>query len=172
MQFFRRIFLVIILVLNFGQVFSEQSQPAKKPVRVYVDMIADLFHPGHVSFFKKALKHGDVLVVGLISDEEATTYKRKPIMTLEERINAVESCKYVGEVIGNVPLILTEEFIKEHNINVVVHGDDYTQEQIEEMYGVPYKMGIYQPVPYTQGISTSDLIRRIAKRVLTGEFKA
>ena len=51
-------------------------------VRVYVDMVGDLFHAGHVALLREARSHGDRLVVGVLSDETAASYKRRPIMTL------------------------------------------------------------------------------------------
>jgi glycerol-3-phosphate cytidylyltransferase-like family protein len=53
-----------------------------------------------------------------------------------------------------------------HKIHLVVHGDDYSQEQFEYYYKVPIEMGIFRSVPYTQGISTSEIIRRIRERHL------
>jgi len=47
-----------------------------------------------------------------------------PIMTLYERVLGVLSCKYVDEVVLGAPEKLTEEFIKNNNIAVVVHGKD------------------------------------------------
>lgn len=47
-----------------------------------------------------------------------------PIMTLYERVLGVLSCKYVDEVVLGAPEKLTEEFIKNNNISVVVHGKD------------------------------------------------
>lgn len=49
--------------------------------RVYVDMVGDLFHAGHVSLLREARRHGDWLVVGVLSDDTAASYKRRPIMT-------------------------------------------------------------------------------------------
>lgn len=57
--------------------------------RVYVDMIGDLFHAGHVALLQAAREHGDHLVVGMLSDEDAASYKRRPVMTLAERVAVV-----------------------------------------------------------------------------------
>ena len=91
--------------------------------RIYVDMVGDLFHAGHVSLLREARRHGDWLVVGVLSDDTAASYKRRPIMTLAERVPVIESCRYVDEVIEDAPLQVTEEFLAEHGITTVVHGD-------------------------------------------------
>ena len=52
--------------------------------RVYVDMVADIFHFGHVAFLKKASAFGDELIVGIMSDAEVRAHKRVPIMTMAE----------------------------------------------------------------------------------------
>lgn len=146
-----------------------QSTNKKKPVRVYANMVADLFHPGHVEFLKKAKAFGDVLIVGLISDEDAASYKRQPIMTLAERTAAVQACRLVDEVIPGSPMITTKEFMEKHTIDIVVHGDDHSVQQHNTYHGDALKMGKFKTVPYqssntTPGISTSQLIKRIKSR--------
>ena len=128
--------------------------------RVYVDMVADLFHYGHVEFLKKARAFGDQLLVGLSSDEDAEANKRRPILRIEERVASVAGCRYVDEVVANAPWIIDAAWIKEHHIDLVVHGDDYSQEYIDYIYGVPIAMGIFRTVPYTPTISTTEIIRR------------
>ena len=54
--------------------------------RLYVEMVADLFHYGHVEFLKKASAFGDHLLVGICSDEAVQANKRNPILSMEERI--------------------------------------------------------------------------------------
>lgn len=142
-----------------------------KKVRGYVDMVADLFHSGHVRFLQKVKEHCDEVVVGLLSDEVAFSYKREPICTLEERVEMVRACRYVDEVIPNVPLVTTLEFLREHNIDFVAHGDDYSPDQIREFYAEPIDNGMFQVVPYTKGISTTDLIHRCQQRPLQVQRK-
>ena len=60
----------------------------------------------------------------MLSDESAAAYKRKPIMTLAERVAVIEACRYVDEVIADAPLRLTQAFLDEHDLALVVHGDD------------------------------------------------
>lgn len=135
-----------------------------KPVRVYVDMIADLFHYGHVEFLRQAKQLGDQLIVGICSDRDVRTYKKKPILSMEERMMSVAACKYVDEVLPNAPIKVTEEWIDEHGIDIVVHGDDFNEEKMAYYYEVPIARNIFRTVPYTKGVSTSQLIKRIRER--------
>jgi cytidyltransferase-like protein len=128
--------------------------------RVYVDMVADLFHIGHVNLFKKAREHGDYLIVGVHADSQASSYKRDPIIPESDRYEMVRLCRLVDEVIEAAPTLITEKFIKDHNIDIVVHGDDIRHEYMEQ-HKIPTKLGIMRYVPYTKGISTSKIIERI-----------
>ena len=49
---------------------------------MYVDMVADLFHYGHVNFLRQARECGDYLLVGVHADETVMTYKRRPILSM------------------------------------------------------------------------------------------
>ncbi len=129
--------------------------------RVYVDMVGDLFHAGHVSLLREARRHGDWLVVGVLSDDTAASYKRRPIMTLAERVAVIESCRYVDEVIADAPFRVTQDFLAEHAITTVVHGDDLSPEGAASIYGPAVEAGGYVAVPRTGGISTTELIQRV-----------
>ena len=124
-------------------------------------MTADLFHFGHVNFLKQASEIGDYLIAGIHSDETVQNYKRSPIMTMEERISIVASCRYVDEVIPDAPLIIDLKWIKKHNIHLVVHGDDFSEDLLQLCYKIPIEMGIFKKVPYTPGISTTDITNRL-----------
>lgn len=144
---------------------------AKQPVRVYVDMVGDLFHPGHIDFLRKAKAEGDYLIVGVHPDELVESYKRRPILTLEERVRAISACRYVDEVIAGSPLPVTKEWIEKYKIDLVIHGDDFSLEQAKDHYGDPIELGIFKMVPYTSGISTSNIIQRILDRDATSLLK-
>jgi cytidyltransferase-like protein len=136
-------------------------------IRVYVDMVADLFHFGHVRFLDQASAFGDQLIVGIHSDATVASYKRTPIMTMEERIASVRGCRYVDQVVPDAPLIITQEWIDRHAIDLVVHGDDFDLAHAERLYGVPMALGIFRTVPYTPRISSTELIRRIKESLDT-----
>tara|TARA_X000001036_G_C20077985_1_gene561940 strand:+ start:87 stop:467 length:381 start_codon:yes stop_codon:yes gene_type:complete len=124
-------------------------------------MTADLFHYGHVNFLKNASLIGDFLIVGIHSDKVVQGYKRSPIMTMEERIAVVSAIKYVDEVIPDAPLLIDEKWIKKHDIDIIVHGDDWEISKLQNIYKIPIEMGIFKTVPHTPSISTTDIIKRL-----------
>ncbi len=132
--------------------------------RVYVDMVGDLFDPGHVALLRAARAMGDHLVVGVLSDEMAASYKRPPIMSLSERVAMIEACRYVDEVIPDAPLRLTQDFLDRHAIATVVHGDDPTDEAAAKVYNAAVGRGRLHLVPRTGTVSTTDLIARVLAR--------
>ncbi|HVB92655.1 MAG TPA: adenylyltransferase/cytidyltransferase family protein [Acidimicrobiales bacterium] len=133
--------------------------------RVYVDMVADLFHPGHVEFLRKAKSLGDALVVGIHTDDAVESYKRRPLMTMTERMAVVAGCRYVDEVVANAPLAVNQDWLKTHRIDLVVHGDDFDDHTAAKYYAVAMEMGIYRTVPYTPGVSTTELLVRLRQRI-------
>jgi ethanolamine-phosphate cytidylyltransferase/choline-phosphate cytidylyltransferase len=142
---------------------SNTSRWHKRP-RVYVDIVGDLFHFGHARLFERARRMGRTLVVGVHSDATVASYKRWPILTMEERIESVRSCRWVDEIIPNAPLVVTVEYMEEHGIDIVVHGDDQLPEASRASYGAAMDQGKYRTVPYTAAISTSGIIRRVLDR--------
>jgi cytidyltransferase-like protein len=132
--------------------------------RVYVDLVGDLFHAGHVQLLREARSFGDWLVVGVLSDDVVAGYKRRPIMTLEERVAVIRACRYVDEVVPDAPDVVTMEFVRKHAVDVVVHGDDLTEEAITAVYAEVAAAGMLRLIPHTTGISTTELIRRVLDR--------
>jgi len=131
---------------------------------LYTDMVADLFHYGHVEYLKNIAaqkKEGDLLYVGIHDDETVASYKRIPVMTMDERIRVVEACKYVDKVISAAPLFITEEYLQLHKIDYVFIPDNRTPAEIQQMVAIPYKFGIVKTIPYTTTISTTDIIKRL-----------
>lgn len=130
----------------------------------YTDMTADLFHYGHVNFLREAKKKCDYLLVGIHNDESVKSYKRLPIMSMEERMKVVEACRYVDKVISNAPVHITKEYLDEHNVDKVITVDNRPPEQLKMMYEIPLELNILEYVKYTDTISTTDIIDRIKSR--------
>ena len=134
--------------------------------KIYVDGIFDLFHKGHVLNFKDIKQLDGIenhLVVGIISDKDATNYKRKPIYDENNRKLLVNSCKYVDEVLENAPLILTEDFINKNNFDLICHGfvNKEDEEKQKKFFKVPINLNKFRVVDYHPGISTTQIIKNI-----------
>jgi cytidyltransferase-like protein len=135
-----------------------------KPNKVYVDVVCDLFHPGHLAFFAKARTFGRELVVGVLSDDSVATYKRTPILTLAERVTMLEQCRLVDQVIPDAPLFCTCDFLDRIGAQYVCHANDLSAEQIQYWYKDVIPSGRLKVVDYTAGISTSAIIERVIAR--------
>ena len=129
-------------------------------IRVYADIVGDLFHTGHINLLKQARECGDFLIVGVHSDKSVQSYKRKPIFSETERYEIVRNCRLVDEVIEDAPLILTKKYIEDNRIDLVVHGDDKSP-HFNEQHKVPTELGIMKYLKYKNGVSTTELIERI-----------
>ena len=135
---------------------------------IYVGGTFDLFHYGHARFLEECAKHGRV-IVAINTDDFCERYKRKPILTLGERIESVRSCKWVDDVIVNVgdeDTGLTIDLVKDKTISYIAHGDDWMGPALMAQLGITQKWldsrGIKMLyIPYTKGISTSDIIKRV-----------
>jgi cytidyltransferase-like protein len=152
---------VLYYVAIFYEISSGLNIPLFNPRRnVFCNGVYDLLHVGHMNLFKTASSYGNRLVVGVHDDAAVESYKRKPIMTHEERCLAVAASKYVDIVIPNCPLYLTKEFINTYKIHVVVCSEEYNKPD-DLYYKAARELGILQVLPRTESISTTELINRI-----------
>jgi cytidyltransferase-like protein len=140
-------------------------------IRVYVDAVADLFHVGHLTFFRRAralLCDSDdvVLVVGIHSDQTTEAYKRRPVIAQAQRYEMVRACRYVDEVIEDAPLILTPAYLREHRIDAVVRANDI-QPDDPQIAQISDKL---HWVPYASGVNTTSIVERI--RVLSDHSRS
>ena len=129
---------------------------------VYVDGVFDLTHDGHFKLFENAKSLGDTLYVGVLSDAECTTYKRKPVLTSNERKKNISHSPFVNKIITDVPNVITKEFINKYKIDIVAHA--HTREEDDTyhyQYKVPKQLGIFKRLDYTNSISTTEIIKRI-----------
>jgi len=132
---------------------------------VYVIGVFDLFHRGHVAFLKKAKSLGENLIVAVNGDDMVASYKRKPFYSEEDRLEIIQSCKYVDEA-----FIIREydnrKYIEQYGIDAIVHGNDWEknsymqQIRVTEEYLNKHKAELVL-IPYTAGVSTSQIIKQI-----------
>ena len=66
----------------------------------YTTGVFDLFHIGHLNILKRAKLECDYLIVGITTDELALAAKnKKPVIPFTERMEIIESIKFVDEVV-------------------------------------------------------------------------
>ena len=96
--------------------------------RVMVDMSCTLLHHGHIRLLKKAADLGQVIIVALTTDDEILMKKGyTPELSFEERKEILLAIKYVSDVIPS-KWLLDDDYIRENNIDILVHGDDNSNE--------------------------------------------
>lgn len=97
----------------------------------------DVVHAGHIRLFKIASGLCDELVVGLNTDAFVMQYKGKlPIMNLEERMEIVESCRYVDRVDVNEGGYNSRMIIKRIRPDIIFHGTDWMGDSFMKQLGV------------------------------------
>lgn len=134
---------------------------------VYTGGTFDLFHHGHAHFLEQASRLGDV-VVALNTDDFIRRYKGKPpVNSYVERATVLAACRYVTTVTPNDGGADSRPTIERIRPGIIAIGTDwairdyyaqmgFTQEWLDER-GI---LLVY--LPYTLGVSTTELRRRLA----------
>ena len=128
---------------------------------VFTNGCFDLLHAGHVKYLEKAKKLGDILIVGLNSDESVKRLKgeNRPINSFEDRavvLAGLEMVDYVVEFSEDTPYNL----IKEIKPNVLVKGADYSG---KEVVGSDLVDEV-KLIEFVEGKSTTNIIKKIKER--------
>jgi len=137
----------------------------KKKVKIFMDGAFDLTHYGHWNAFRQARLLGDYLIVGVNSDESIKQCKGPPILNDSERQRMVLGCRFVDEIIPNVPYVMSEDYLlklmEEHEIDYFVHGDDPCTVDGRDVYAQVKEMGKFKSIPRTEGVSSTDIVGRM-----------
>jgi D-beta-D-heptose 7-phosphate kinase/D-beta-D-heptose 1-phosphate adenosyltransferase len=128
---------------------------------IFTNGCFDILHRGHATYLQKAKELGDILILGLNSDESITRLKgeSRPINNLEDRaflIGALESIDFVVPFTEDTPY----ELIKLINPNILVKGADY---EGKEVVGSDVADEVVL-IEFVVGKSTTSLIEKIGKR--------
>lgn len=128
--------------------------------RVYAAISADIIHRGHINLIKRAAELGE-LWVGVLSDEAIASYKRYPLMGLQDRMEIISQLAGVSHVVVQETLDY-EQNLRELKPNFVVHGDDWRagiQSSVrDKVISVLAEWeGELVEVPYTVGVSIEKL---------------
>ena len=126
----------------------------------YTTGVYDLFHIGHVNLLRNAKSLCDKLIVGVTIDELVMYKNKKAVIPFHERLEVVQSCKYVDLSIPQNAIDKVEA-IKKLKVTKLFVGDDwYDDKKWKKMESELKDCGceiIY--FPYTKG-TTSTLINQ------------
>jgi glycerol-3-phosphate cytidylyltransferase len=133
---------------------------------LYTGGTFDLFHYGHVSFLKSCYSICKNVTVALNSDQFVSEYKSTPIMNYKEREQSLLECKYVNRVVPNLFGNDSKPTILSINPNIIAIGDDwchkdYYSQMNFSMEWLDFHNITLIYIPYTKGISTSEIKARI-----------
>jgi len=119
----------------------------KNKTVVYTSGTFDMFHYNHLRMINYARSLGDILIVGVSTDELVSSYKAPPIIPFNERMQILEALKTPDIVIPQHTLDHTE-IVKKLNIDAFVVGDDwygkydYLRELDVQVFYFPYGTGV------------------------------
>ncbi len=130
---------------------------------VFTNGCFDIIHPGHIDYLSQARDLGDILVLGLNTDQSVRRLNKgsnRPIN--DERTRA-----YVLAGLASVDLIVFFDEETPYNLikllqpNVLVKGNDYEVEKIIGFDILKENGGEVITIPFLDGYSTSSLIKKI-----------
>lgn len=133
---------------------------------VFTNGCFDILHRGHITYLSQAKELGDVLIVGLNSDESVRRLKSgngngpRPINGLADRAQVLAAMSCVDFVVPfseDTPRRLIEIV----QPDVFVKGGDYTRESLPEAPLVEKLGGEVRLLPYIDNLSTTSIIERI-----------
>lgn len=153
-------------ILKIKDLVKELSMLHRSGKRfVFTNGCFDILHVGHIRYLAAARSKGDVLVVGLNSDESVKIIKdeQRPIMNQEQRAEILAGLWCVDYItIFNEPDPL--KLIKAIAPDVLVKGADWREQDIIGADVVKAGGGEVVRVSVVPDISTSRIIERIVKR--------
>mgnify|MGYP001422410456 CR=1 FL=1 len=139
---------------------------SKKKKNIYVTLAVDILHSAHINLIKEAKKYGNV-IVGLLTDNAISEYKKLPLLSYEERYKIVSGIKYVDKIVPQNTWDYTPN-LKKYKPNYFIHGDDWKKgiqkEKREKALACLKKInGKLIEVPYTKDVSSTEIKEKINK---------
>lgn len=125
--------------------------------------VYDMFHVGHLNIISQARARCDQLIVGVHSDAVVAQYKpRQPVICQEDRLRIVSALRDVDQAVIN-PTRDIMALWEIHRFHRLFAGDDWKGTprwtEIEKQMEPVGCHVIY--LPYTQGISTTQIYQRL-----------
>lgn len=148
-------------ILHEADLETFRKDNADKKV-VFTNGCFDILHVGHKRYLQQAATLGDILVVGVNSDDSVKRLKgpERPINSEQDRAEMLCTMKFVDYVV-----IFTEdtpyELIKKIQPDVLVKGGDYKPEEVIGRDIVEARGGRLELIKFVDGKSTTNIINKI-----------
>jgi phosphoenolpyruvate mutase len=131
---------------------------------VFTSMEADVIHSGNLNIINKAKNLGS-LIVGLFTDQAIADIKRAPLLCYNERVTILENIKGIKKIVPLESIDFSKQ-LRQLKPDIVVHGDDWkkgiNRSVRDNVINVLKEWnGKLVEIPYTKGISTTDIINKI-----------
>lgn len=129
---------------------------------VFTNGCFDILHAGHILYLEEAAALGDILVLGLNSDNSVKRLKGKfrPVNSEHDRAIVLAGLSFINYIIifdEDTPFNLIKEILPA----VLVKGGDWSPEQIVGSDIVLKNNGVVKSLIFKEGISTTDIIDKI-----------
>tara|TARA_R110000868_G_scaffold10313_1_gene50550 strand:+ start:20248 stop:21591 length:1344 start_codon:yes stop_codon:yes gene_type:complete len=135
--------------------------PVTGKSRIYVDLIGDLFHAGHLRHLEKAAALGEVLVVGIFDDETSSRLSHVPVIPMDERVAIVAALRCVDEVVPAAPAAPDPAFLDRYDIDTICLTDDFGDSGRQQALAALLDNGDGIVLPYGEDRSTAGIISTI-----------
>lgn len=141
----------------------------REPIVGYCYLVADLFHLGHLKHLQRCKKHCDVLYAGILTDAATMEKKPAPIISFEERLEIVDSIKYVDKAVEQKTYSPLENAVA-LGVDVLFESVSHTPEAIKEAKETMAKIGAHVLLmPYYDGQSSTAIKEKILKEWIKPE---
>ena len=122
----------------------------------------DILHVGHTRYLREAKSYGDLLIVGVNSDESVRALKgdSRPVNVVSDRVEVLSELESVDYVVVFDELT-AEKIVSEVLPDFYIKGGDYTIEDLPEAVIVAKNGGKTIIVPEIKGKSSSNIIQKI-----------
>ncbi|MGB9701893.1 MAG: D-glycero-beta-D-manno-heptose 1-phosphate adenylyltransferase [Candidatus Kapaibacteriota bacterium] len=145
---------------TLGKIVLEAKLQGKKIV--FTNGCFDIIHSGHIYYLSEAKKCGDLLIIGLNTDDSVSRLKgpSRPINRQHDRATVLAALKPVDYVCffdEDTPM----ELIKFLNPDVLVKGADYKENEVVGADFVKSQGGKVVLIPFVEGKSTTNIINKM-----------
>jgi len=131
---------------------------------VFTNGCFDIIHRGHIEYLAQAASYGDILIIGLNTDNSVSRIKgeNRPVQDEYARAITLAALQFVNAVVlfdENTPY----DLIQKIQPDILIKGSDYKPENIVGYDIVKAKGGKIVTIDFIDGYSTTSIIEKLKK---------